>query len=339
MLNTATPQLLDVTIRDGGYANNYDFSIEQVVSITQDLEKSGISMIEIGHGYGLGAERLFGNMKETDETYISSMSGVLKKAKFGMFANSNITTSEDIKRAASQGLDFVRIGFIGFDGPHPFNRAIELLDVAKDAGLWASINMVRTLFLSECELQYVAQTIDKHFADALYIVDSTGGFLPQQVENCTKLLKKSTDISIGYHGHQNLDLGVANTLIAYENGAEYLDGTLGGIGRDTGNVQLEVLCAVLTKAGYLKDIDPFILNEITQNYIYKSFNKVVGITNDNLILGMYDLLSHVVPKVKKLTKGENISYKKVIELLGKQKNNFEDDDVLRNAINSIKEAK
>lgn len=317
--------LVDVTLRDGGYANNHTFTLDSVIEIATGLEAAGITMIEIGHGFGLGAERTLGTMAHTDVEYIQGLTNALKRAKYGMFANANIATAQDIERAANSGLQFVRIGCIGFDGPHPFDEAVQLLRIAKSAGLWASINLVRSQYLSSRELELVARHVQAEEADAVYIVDTTGGALPSQVVEAVRVLRQSGTTPVGFHGHQNLDLGVANSLAAVQAGAQYVDGTLGGIGRDSGNTQLDVLVAVLDKAGWRLGVDLPALGLLTHRALEPLFNHPVGIKGDNLLLGKYDLLSHGLGLIRRVAKEYAIPEYDLLERINKIKPNFEDE--------------
>jgi len=283
--------VVDATVRDGGYANDYAFTNGDVLRIVTGLEAAGVSMLEIGHGYGLGAERALGGMAEDEGSYIEHAKASPRLARIGMFANASIATARDVQRAARLGLDFVRVGFIGFDPPHPFAKAVELIEVAKDCGLWVSANLVRTQMYRPDELTLIAARLSAVRVDAVYVVDSPGGALPEQVASMVRLLKGACDLDVGFHGHQNLDLGVANSLAAVRAGAAFVDGTLRGIGRDSGNAQLDVLVAVLEKAGITTGCDLAQLAAVGSVAVAPLFDHPVGVTEENLLLGNHDLHS------------------------------------------------
>lgn len=327
--------IVDVTVRDGGYANNYSFSSEEVFSLARSLELCGIEMIEIGHGYGLGAERTLGKMAEPEANYIDKLAGQLKLAKFGMFANANIAKIEDIKSAARAGLNFVRIGSIGFDGPHPINVGLELLSEAKKNGLWASINLVRSQRLTFRELELAAKLAKENGADAIYIVDSTGGMFPSQAADIVRVMRMSTDLRVGFHGHENLGLGLANTLAAHHSGATFLDGTLGGIGRESGNVQLELLVAALRKSGVPMTIDPFKLFGLTEMYIAPTMGQLCRVSRHNLALGFYDMFSHGMELAVNLAEKHNVPLELALKQIYSDKPNFETEEVILKSIKQL----
>jgi 4-hydroxy 2-oxovalerate aldolase len=336
MNTTESITLVDVTVRDGGYANNYGFSTADVFAIASRLSTAGIPMIEIGHGYGLGADQTMGKMAHTDDEYISAVANRIPNAKIGMFSNTKMATPALIKRAAEMGLDFLRIGFIGLqDSPHPLDDALELVDSAKENGLWTSLNMVRSNYLEPTELDHIALVAEKHEVDALYVVDSTGGTLPSQVAQMVKRLKAVSSVAVGFHGHQNLDLGAANSLSAVEAGATFVDGTLGGIGRDAGNTQLEVLVAILAKAGRSTGLNPAELCMITDEIVAPLFNYPIGINRDCLELGRYDLFAHGLQIIRAVSRDLDIDLTQLLDAVAKSKPTFETEDVIREIANQI----
>jgi len=197
---TNAPILVDATLRDGGYANNYGFTCTDVQRVAVGLRDAGVPMIEIGHGFGLGADRSFGKMAETDAAYISCLAGGLDGALFGMFTNANIATKSDVVEAARLGLQFLRVGCIGFTEPHPFSVALELAELAKAEGMWASINLVRTNYLTFRELEIAARDAARIGVDAIYVVDSTGGTFPNQVAEAVRVLRSAEEVPVDSTG-------------------------------------------------------------------------------------------------------------------------------------------
>ncbi|KKT82129.1 MAG: 4-hydroxy-2-oxovalerate aldolase mhpE [Candidatus Azambacteria bacterium GW2011_GWA1_44_9] len=238
-------KIVDVTIRDGGYENNWNFSLNFVDSLIRGLAEAGIEYIEVGHGYGLGGERDFGAMAHTDREYLDLINKININAKIGMFANVNICKVDDVKLAGEFGLDFLRVGFIGYRSPHPMSGLPQLVGEAKRQGMFVSVNMVLSTLYSDKDLLENLKFIEDLGSDVIYLVDSTGGMLPNEVTRKIELLKTNSNILVGFHGHQNYDLAVANSLSAVKAGADFVDGTLLGLGRDLGNAQLEILINVL----------------------------------------------------------------------------------------------
>lgn len=329
------PILLDATLRDGGYQNANQFTPEEVRLVVSGVAASGVEWIEIGHGFGLGADRTMGAMGATDVEYLRAVGDV--PAKIGMFANVNMCTVDDLRRAVDSGLDFVRIGFIGFDDPHPFDGALELAEVAKQLGLWTALNMVRTPMYRDSELIDIAKRSADVGADSVYVVDSSGGMLPAEVSLAVHLLVESGAPSVGFHGHQNLDLGVANSLAAVEAGAEFVDGTLQGIGRDSGNTQLEVLAVVLQKAGFDVDVDLKALCDVG-NKTLPTVLSVSGISEEMLMLGKHDLLSHGLPLAQSAAHDCGVPWQDVMGAMRPNGPFFETAELAKAAAESLRNA-
>lgn len=258
-------KIMDVTLRDGSYVNNFQFSCAEQKMITSSLEKLGISYIEIGHGMGLGASSpKNGIALHTDEEYLKSAQKSLTKAKYGMFCIPGIATLKDIDMAAEYGIGFLRIG-INVDEVKATKPYIER---AKKLGIHVMTNYMKSYAVSPSYFaEQVKYSID-YGADTVYLVDSAGSMMPEQIESYYEEIRKYTDISLGFHGHDNLGLALWNSFKAAELGFEYIDCSLQGMGRSSGNTSTELFAICAKKRGYDIDIDILKLLEISKKYVY-----------------------------------------------------------------------
>lgn len=327
--------ILDVTLRDGGYANNYMFSIYDVNSIVNGLEESNIEWIEIGHGYGIGAERSFGKMKNTDYEYANHTRKIHNATKIGMFANAGIATKEDIDKVSEAGLDFLRIGFLGFEGPHPIDEAVQLITESKTKNMWTSANIVRSQMYDEQSLLQAARMLEDAGADCIYVVDSTGGMLPTETFQYVSLLVRNVNCNVGFHGHENYSLGVANTLSAIEAGAKYVDGSLLGIGRDAGNTQIEILVSILQKMKLIESIDIDRLCETAAKYVKKYYEFRPIIDTEKLALAQYNLLGHGLPIVKNIASEYKLDWRHLASEYDQSGVRFETNESIESMAKSI----
>jgi 4-hydroxy 2-oxovalerate aldolase/long-chain acyl-CoA synthetase len=247
-------EILDCTLRDASYPIKFQFTARDTAVIALALERAGIELIEIGHGLGLGASsRKHGESAETDETYLATVQSVLTKAKFGMFLIPGIADLDHIAMVARHGGSFVRIGtdVTRTEDGEPFIRA------ALDAGLSAASNLMKTYALPIDGVLRRAERLAKLGVDTISIVDSAGGMFPRDVAQYVEKLKQAVGCRIGFHGHNNLQLAIANALAAVEAGATVIDSTLRGMGRSAGNAQTEVLALALKRLGYETGVDIF----------------------------------------------------------------------------------
>jgi len=245
-------QLMDVTLRDGSYAVNFQFSCQDVRIIGKALEESGIGLIEIGHGMGLGASSPTNGLAlNSDEEYLEAAAQTFSKAKFGMFCIPGIASLEDIDMAASYGMGFIRVG----TNVGEVTKSEKYIERAKKHGMQVFANYMKSYTVSpEVFVNNVGLSV-KYGADAVYIVDSAGGMLQEDIEKYYRVVREKYDIGMGFHGHDNLGLAVSNSLYAVDLGIEYVDASLQGLGRSAGNASLELLIACLMKKYDMQNYD------------------------------------------------------------------------------------
>ncbi|ORC01824.1 4-hyroxy-2-oxovalerate aldolase [Mycobacterium persicum] len=247
---TREPVILDTTIRDGSYAVNFGYRDDDLRTIIGDLDEAGIPYIEIGHGVTIGAPAAQGRAAQTDEEYFRTGRAVVRKAKLGAVIVPALAPVEAVDLAGDY-LDFLRMCVIAteLDSFAPF------IERAQSRGLEVSVQLVKSHLFEPQVLAGAATRARDLGVRIVYVVDTTGTFLPEDVRRYVEAIRDATDVSVGYHGHNNLGLAVANTLQAFEAGADFLDATLMGVGRGAGNCQTECLVAALQRRGKLAGID------------------------------------------------------------------------------------
>lgn len=258
------PKILDCTLRDGGYVIDFKFTRDEIKNVVTELAASGVPLIEIGHGLGLGAYRhSSGEGVLSDEDTLKAAVGANGDSLLGMFFINGIGEMDDIRHAADSGLDFIRIG----TDISNYEKAFSYIDVAKKAGLKVFLNFMKSYAVSKFTLLQCAKNVDDRGVDAVYIVDSAGGMLPAEVGSYVNLLHENLACDIGFHGHNNLMLVNANNLSALENGAKYVDTTLMGMGRGAGNSSTETMVYILKRMGVDSGIDAKLVVDCANNYI------------------------------------------------------------------------
>lgn len=271
--------LLDATLRDGSYSVEYQFNADDTRLIAKVLDEAGIEMIEVGPGVGLNAQKSsVYKPAATDAEYIKAAKSVVKNAKIGAFFSVGVGREEDIEMAAENGLDFLRIG-VNVDR---YYETFPYVKISKEKGMMTCINLMKTYAVEADEFARIAVDCYNAGADAVYIVDSSGGMLPEKVGEFVRKSKElNPDVVIGFHGHDNLGMAIANSLAAIDNGATYIDSTVRGLGRSSGNTISEKLMLVMKRRGMdipqnidmllrLSDevIKPYIQPESARDIIY-----------------------------------------------------------------------
>lgn len=237
--------ILDTTIRDGSYAVDFKFTCGDVRSVVKSLTKLGIEYIEIGHGQGLNASSPeHGISVCSDIEYLDAAVAASCKAKIGMFCIPGIAKPEHIKNASEHGLAFVRIG-VSVD---QVEDAIPYIQMAKEVGVIPMVNFMKTYVATPEQFAQKASFVWENGAEVVYIVDSAGCMFPEELSiYISAAMKYCPDIRLGFHGHNNLGLAVANSLACYGQGVEFIDCSLQGLGRSLGNTSTEMYVMALKR--------------------------------------------------------------------------------------------
>jgi 4-hydroxy 2-oxovalerate aldolase/long-chain acyl-CoA synthetase len=287
--------LMDVTLRDGSYAINFSFSISDTKLICKKMEDVGFRYIEIGHGVGLNAgNSQYGSAIQTDEEYMRAAESVLKKAKYGMFCIPGIARLEDIDLAHKHNMGFIRIGTNITEVP----QSEEYIKRAKKYKMFVTANYMKSYAMSPKKFAEQVKLSEKYGVDMVYIVDSAGGMFADDVERYYRAVRKITDLPIGFHAHDNLGLAVSNSLAAADMGVDFLDSSLQGLGRSSGNAATEVLVTALIKRGYNIKINFLKLLDIGQTYI-QPLLPGKGIMPLDVVSGYAEFHSSYMPQIQK----------------------------------------
>ena len=258
------PDILDVTLRDGSYLIDFQFTDEDTGKIAAGLEAVGIRWIEVGHGLGLNASAAGkGNAAASDEAYLAAAQSMLQSARWGMFCLPGIARLQDLKLASRYNMSFVRVGA----DISEMETGRSYIEKAKELGMIVSYNAMKSYAASPREFGACAARAGEWGADIICLVDSAGGMFPKDVAAYLEAAKGETDVFLGYHGHDNLTLSMANTLQAVECGAVLVDASLQGMGRSAGNTATEPLAAILKQRGYLERVDINALMDVGQGFI------------------------------------------------------------------------
>ena len=256
--------ILECTLRDGSYAVNFQFTRADTEAIAGALDKAGFSLIEVGHGIGIGAsEKGLGKAAETDEVYLDATARTVKNAKWGMFCIPGVARLDHLDMAASYGMNFIRIG----TNVNEVEEAAPFIERAKKLGMLVASNFMKSYALPPAEVAKVARQAQDYGADIVYVVDSAGGMLTDQLEAYFRAILDTCNVPLGFHGHNNLQLGVANSLMAARVGVSVIDTSLQGFGRSSGNTPTELLVMALERAGYKSGFDPIEIMDVGERFV------------------------------------------------------------------------
>lgn len=244
--------IIDNTIRDGSYAVDFKFSLKDVKIIASKLSKLGLEYIEVGHGMGLNASSdKYGIALESDVDYIKTAIKAAPDSKIGIFCIPGIAKLKDVESAIKNGISFIRIGTTvdQLENVKPF------IKYAHSKCIEVFVNFMKTYTYLPDDFGKGAAKVEHYGADGVYIVDSAGMMMPEDIQLYIDSTRKYSDISLGFHGHNNLGLAVANSVYCVENGVKYIDCSFQGLGRSLGNASLEQVVMVLERKGLIKHFD------------------------------------------------------------------------------------
>lgn len=297
----------DLTLRDGCHAISHKLTEEMIKDYCIFAENSGIEVIEIGHGNGLGASSiLIGESLLSDYDMISIAKRYLKKTKLSVHIIPGFATiKRDIDKAIELNVDIFRIACHCTEASITKTH-IEYL-VSKNKIVYGILMMAAT-----CSIEKLIEEANKmkmYGAMAIIIMDSSGSFKPIDVtERMNKLLE--LNLPIGFHAHNNLQLAVANSMAAIESGASIIDVTLRGFGAGSGNTPLEIMI-------FLHDFGSIDKNKVLE-YCEKCNIQPPLCKPINILSSKYKLFGGFEKHIFKASEKYNISYIKLIDEISKQ---------------------
>lgn len=307
------PVILDTTIRDGSYAVNFQYTNTDLRTVIGELDGAGIPYIEIGHGVTIGATAAHGRAAQTDEEYLRAGRSAVRNAKLGAVMVPALAPVELIDLAGDY-LDFLRMCVIAteLDDYAPYVRR------AQAKGLEVSIQLVKSHLFEPHVLADAAKRARDLGVRIVYVVDTTGTFLPEDVRRYVGAVRDATDITVGFHGHNNLGMAVANTLEAFEAGADFLDGTLMGFGRGAGNCQTESLIAALQRRGHLAGIDLDRILETARSSMLGRAPESYGIDPWEISFGLHGLDSQQLEHIRTGAAAAELAVSRVVREIADQ---------------------
>jgi 4-hydroxy-2-oxovalerate aldolase len=301
-------KLLDTTLRDGSYVINFQFSAVETRTIAAELDAAGIELVEVGHGVGLGASgKGQGAARESDQEYMRAAAAAVKRGLWGMFCIPGIAELDDIALAADHGMPFIRIGT-------PIERIADgkkFIAAAKKAKMFVATNFMKSYTRSPQEFATAAQSAAEFGADIVYIVDSAGNMLPDDVERYFEATRSRTNVPIGFHAHNNLGLANANAFKALQLGSDIIDCSLQGMGRCTGNTITEQFVAILQKMGKGTQYNLFRLMDASEIYVRPLLTQI-GHDSVDLVCGLAGFHSSYMSTIRDAALAHDADPRKLI---------------------------
>jgi 4-hydroxy-2-oxovalerate/4-hydroxy-2-oxohexanoate aldolase len=310
--------LHDMTLRDGMHPKRHLMSLEQMKAIAMGLDEAGIPLIEVTHGDGLGGSSVnYGFPAHTDEEYLGTVIPLMKQAKVSALLLPGIGTVDHLKMAHGLGVHTIRVATHCTEG-----------DVAEQHITYArklDMDVVGFLMMAHMNspegLVKQAKLMESYGANCIYVTDSAGYMLPEDVRVRIDAVRQALDpkTELGFHGHHNLAMGVANSVAAIECGANRIDAAAAGLGAGAGNTPMEVLVAVLDRMGVSTGVDVWKIQDVAEEQVIPIIDFPIRIDRDALTLGYAGVYGSFLLFAKRAEAKYGIPARELLIELGRRK--------------------
>src|SRR3989339_2185206 len=236
-------KVLDCTIRDGGYVNNWDFDLKLVRETYRALSKAGVDYVELGYH---GTEKYFdvnkyGRFRFSAANNINHVCAGIDGAEVALMVDHGKYDIEDIVQYQDTPVRLIRAAF----HKDKIAEALKLLHKVKQLGFAVSANFMGFASYTQAERDLMLVLLRDYPIDYAYVADTYGSMFPEQVTELFLPLLEIKTIKWGFHPHNNLKMAFANSLAAIKAGAQIIDSSVFGMGRGAGNLPTEVMLAYL----------------------------------------------------------------------------------------------
>ena len=309
-------KICDVSLRDGSHAIRHQFTLEQVRRIAEGLDCAGLQMIEVSHGDGLAGSSLQYGLSRTDEMeLIRGAHCVLKHSKLAVLLLPGIGTRRDLKQARDAGASVVRVA------THCTEADIsqQHIELARELGMEVAGFLMMAHMSSPQPLAAQAKLMESYGAHAVYVTDSAGALTIPDARDRVRALRDALQCEIGFHAHNNLSLAVANTLVAIEEGATWIDAAARGFGAGAGNTATEALVAVLDKLGMNPGIDLFKLMDVAEDLVAPVMERPALVDRAALTLGYSGVYSSFLRHAEAAASRFGVDSRDILVEMGRRK--------------------
>ena len=310
-----TISIHDPTLRDGNHAVSHSLSLEDIASYCRAVDGCGLSVVEVGHGNGMGASSLqLGIARHTDIEMLETARANLTYTKLGIHMIPGFARLSDVDTALRIGVDVLRIA------SHCTEASLteSYIEHARAQGAFVQGVLMMTHMANAEKLLDESLKLQGYGANALVLMDSAGHYDPDSTREKVGLLVRELSIPVGFHAHNNLGLAIANSLAAAQSGATVIDGCMRGFGAGAGNTQLEVLCAVLERYKFETGVKVFDLCHAVERLKECTPVKTPTIVKPaNLISGLYGVCGGFEKHVTRAASEFRVEPRKIYEELAR----------------------
>ncbi|MDO8280968.1 MAG: 4-hydroxy-2-oxovalerate aldolase [Burkholderiaceae bacterium] len=308
----------DMTLRDGMHPKRHLISLAQMKTVACALDAAGVPLIEVTHGDGLGGSSVnYGFPAHTDEEYLGAVIPLMKQAKVSALLIPGIGTVDHLMMAREVGVHTIRVA------THCTEADVSEQHIQKARSLdMDTVGFLMMAHMAPAEtLVKQAKLMESYGANCIYVTDSAGYMLPdgvtEYIDAVRQALKPETEL--GFHGHHNLAMGVANSIAAVAAGATRIDAAAAGLGAGAGNTPMEVFIAVCKRMGIETGVDLFKIQDVAEDLVVPLMDHMVRVDRDSLTLGYAGVYSSFLLFARRAEAKYGIPARDILVELGRQK--------------------
>jgi 4-hydroxy 2-oxovalerate aldolase len=311
-------RVTDTSLRDGSHHKRHQFTGDEVRAIVGALDAAGVPVIEVTHGDGLGGSSFnYGFSRTPEQDLIGVAVDTAKRAKIAFLMLPGVGTKEDIAEAQDNGAAICRIATHCTEA----DVSVQHFGLARGRGLETVGFLMMAHTVTPEKLAAQARIMADAGCQCVYVVDSAGALILEQVSDRVAALvaELGDDAQVGFHGHENLGLGVANSIAAVRAGARQIDGSTRRFGAGAGNAPVEAFVGVCDKIGVKTGIDFFAIADAAEDVVRPTMPTECLLDRQALMMGYAGVYSSFLKHAERQAERYGVSAAEMLVRAGKRK--------------------